>query len=363
MVKSRILTAAGVLALGLAAPAGAETLNIYNWSDYIGETTLEDFSAETGIDVNYDVYDSAEILEAKLLAGNSGYDIVVPTAMPFLARQIEAGVYQPLDRDKIPNLANLDPAMMERVAGADPGNAHAAIYQWGTNGIGYNVDMVAERMPDAPTGSMALIFDKDVVSKFADCGVSLLDSPVEVLPALLNYLGYDPNTEDPEALQAAEDRMMEIRPFIRKFHSSQYIEDLANGDICVAWGFSGDVIQAQARAVEAGNGVDIAYTIPEEGTIVWFDVLAIPADAPNPDAAHAFIDFVLRPEVMADITNYVAYGNAVPDSLEFVDEEIRTDPTIFPTDEVQARLFANTLVSPRFDRLRTRSWTRVRTGQ
>lgn len=218
-------------------------------------------------------------------------------------------------------------------------------------------------MPDAPTDSMALIFDKDVVSQFADCGVSLLDSPVEVLPALLNYLGYDPNTEDPEALQAAEDRMMEIRPFIRKFHSSQYIEDLANGDICVAWGFSGDVIQAQARAIEAGNGVDIAYAIPEEGTIVWFDMLAIPADAPNPEAAHAFIDFVLRPEVMADITNYVAYGNAVPASLEFVDEEIRTDPTIFPPDEVQARLFANALVSPRFDRLRTRSWTRVRTGQ
>lgn len=354
--------AAAMSALIAPALAGAQQLNIYNWSDYIGETTLEDFTAETGIEVTYDVYDSNDVLEAKLLAGNSGYDIVVPTAQPHLARQIQAGIYQELDRSKIPNWENLDEGLMERVESADPGNKHAVIYQWGTNGFGYNRAMIEERMPDAPVNSLDMLFDPDVVSKFADCGVSLLDSPTDVLPMALHYLGYDPNSESLEELAAAEELLLSIRPYIRKFHSSQYIEDLANGDICLALGWSGDIYQASFRAEEAGNGNEIVYVIPEEGTIVWFDMLAIPVDAENVDEAHAFINFILDPEVMAGITNYVAYGNPVPESLPMVDDYIRNDPGIFPPPEVQERLYAVTTVSPRFERERTRTWTRIRTG-
>jgi putrescine transport system substrate-binding protein len=290
--------------------------------------------------------------------------VVVPTAVPYLARQIEAGVYQKLDRDKIPNWDNLDPALMRQVAQrADPGNEHAVIYMWGTNGFGYNVEMIEERMPDAPVNSLAMLFEPEIVSQFADCGVSFLDDASEVFPVLLHYLGHDPYGEDPDALAEAEARMMEIRPHVRYFHSSQYINDLANGEICLAYGWSGDVFQARDRAEEADQGVEIDYTIPEEGTVLWYDMLAIPADAPNPDAAHAFIDYLLRPEVMADITNYVVYANAVPASLEFVDPEIAEDAAVFPTDEVKERLFSAEQVSPQFERLRTRAWTRVRTGQ
>lgn len=364
MTTARSLLAT-VAAFAVAGPglAFAETVNIYNWSDYIGETTLEDFTAATGIETNMDLYDGNEVLEAKLLAGNAGYDVVMPTAQPYLARQIQAGVYQKLDKSKIPNLKNLDPALMERVATADPGNEYAVIYQWGTNGLGYNVDMVRERLPDAPLDSWDLLFKPENAEKLADCGISLLDSPVEVLPIALKYLGKDPNSEDPEDLKAAEELVMQIRPYVKYFHSSQYINDLANGDICLALGWSGDVIQAQARAEEAGNGQEIAYVIPKEGTLIWFDTMAIPADAPNPDAAHAFINFILDPEVMAGITNYVAYGNAIPASLPMIDEEIRNDPAIFPSDEVRENLFAMKEASPRYDRERTRTWTRIRTGQ
>lgn len=364
----RLLLGAGAAAAALAlVPQDAsaqQVLNVYNWSDYIAEDTIANFEAETGIRVNYDVYDSNAVVEAKLLAGSSGYDIVVPTAVPYMARQIEAGVYQKLDRSKIPNWDNQDPTLLRPVAErADPGNEHAAIYMWGTNGFGYNVGMIEERMPDAPVGSLAMLFEPEIVAKFADCGVSFLDEASEVFPVLLHYLGHDPYGEDPDALAEAEARMMEIRPHVRYFHSSQYINDLANGEICLAYGWSGDVFQARDRAEEAGQGVEIDYTIPDEGTVLWYDMLAVPADAPNPEAAHAFIDYLLRPEVMADITNYVVYANAVPASLEFVDPEIAEDTAVFPTDEVKERLFSAEQVSPQFERLRTRAWTRVRTGQ
>ncbi len=353
---------AGLMAVGWTT-AGAQELNVYNWSDYIGETTLEDFVAETGVEVNYDVYDSNDVLEAKLLAGNSGYDVVVPTAQPHLARQIEAGIYMPLDLDRIPNAEGLDPILMERVQAADPDNQHAVIYQWGTNGFGYNRDMILERMPDAPVNSWDMIFNPEVVSQFEDCGVSVLDAATEVFPMALHYLGLDPNTESTDDLAQAEALMMSIRPYVKYFHSSQYINDLANGDTCLSVGWSGDVLQAAYRAEEAENGNDIHYVIPEEGTVVWFDMLAIPADAPNPVAAHDFINFVLRPDVMAGITNYVAYANAVPASLEMVDPEIAEDTRVFPSQEVLERLFVTRVVSPRFERERTRAWTRIRTGQ
>lgn len=351
------------LALLTATPASAETVNIYNWSDYIGETTLKDFTRDTGIATNYDTFDSNDVLEAKLLAGRTGYDIVVPTAQPYFTRMIQAGLIKKLDKSKLPNLKNLDPKLMQRVAAADPGNEYGVIYQWGTNGIGYNVKKINERMPNAPVNSFDMFFKPEVVSKFKDCGVTMLDSAAEVLPIALNYLGKDPNSENPADLKAAEDLLLKIRPNIKYFHSSQYINDLANGDVCLVLGWSGDVMQAKARAEEAKNGQEIAYTIPDEGTILWFDMMAIPVDAPNPDAAYAFINYVLRPEVMAGITNYVAYANAVPGSLPLVTEALRTDPTVFPTPAVKERLFVVKTPSPAAERRLTRSWTKIRTGQ
>jgi putrescine transport system substrate-binding protein len=344
-------------------PAVADELHTYNWSDYIAEDTIAKFEAETGIDVTYDVYDSNEVLEAKLLAGSSGYDIVVPTS-DFLRRQIKGGVYMPLDKEKIPNLANLDPEQMKRASAYDEGNAHAIIYMWGTTGLGYNVDMVRERLgEDAPVDSWDLILDPENAEKLADCGITLLDSGTEVLPPLLKYLGYDPGTTDKDELSEAAALIEAIRPSIRYFHSSQYISDLANGEVCVSLGWSGDVFIAADRAAEAERGVNIEYSIPKEGTLQWFDMMAVPVDAPNPDAAQKFIDFILQPEIIADITNFVYYPNAVPASLEFVEPEIRDKPAIYPPARVQANLFPSALRDARTERAMTRLWTQVRTGR
>lgn len=343
--------------------ASAETLNVYNWSDYIAEDTIAKFEAATGIDVVYDVYDSNEALEAKLLAGGTGYDIVVPTS-DFLQRQLEAGVYQPLDKSKLPNLVNMDPALMENAAGYDADNAHSVIYMWGTTGIGYNEGMVAERLGEtAPTSSWALIFDPENAAKLADCGIAFLDAPTEVIPAALNYLGLDPNSEVPADIAAAGDLLKSVRPHVRYFHSSQYINDLANGDICVTIGWSGDVLQARDRADEADNGVSVAYVIPDEGALQWFDMLAIPSDAPHPDAAHAFINFIMDPQITADITNYVWYASANAAALPLIDEEIVADPGIFPTDAAKENLWPAKVHSARTDRLITRLWTSIKTGQ
>jgi putrescine transport system substrate-binding protein len=362
-MKRRTSLALLAAALALPAAAGAQELHVYNWSDYIADDTLEKFTAETGIDVIYDVYDSNEVLEAKLLAGSSGYDIVVPTS-DFLRRQVQGGVYLPLDRSKIPNWDNLDPQLMERATAYDEGNEHAIIYMWGTTGIGYNVEMVEERLgEDAPTDSWDLIFDPDVAAKLADCGITILDSATEVFPPVLKYLGLDPATEDTADLEQAAAVVEAIRPHVRYFHSSQYISDLANGEVCVSLGWSGDVFIAADRAAEAEQGVEIAYTIPKEGTLQWFDMMAIPVDAPNPDAAHAFINFILQPEIIADITNYVFYPNAVPASKEFIDEEITSSPEIYPPQEVLDNLFPSALRDARTERTMTRLWTRVRTGQ
>jgi putrescine transport system substrate-binding protein len=348
---------------GLPAVAGAQELHVYNWSDYIGEDTIAKFEEETGIEVIYDVYDSNDVLEAKLLTGNSGYDVVVPTSN-YLQRQVQAGVYMPLDRSKIPNWDNLDPDQMERASAYDPGNEHAIIYMWGTNGIGYNAEIVRERLgEDAPTDSWDLIFDPEVAAQLADCGITLLDAAPEVIPIALNYLGFAYDSTDPEELEQAAALIEEIRPHVRYFHSSQYISDLANGEVCVSLGWSGDVFIAADRAAEAGRGVEIAYSIPKEGTVQWFDMMAIPADAPNPDAAHEFINFILQPEIIAEVTNYVYYPNAVPASLEYVDEEIRDNPEIYPPQEVLDNLFPSEVRDPRTERLLTRLWTRIRTGQ
>ncbi len=359
---SKIFLTALVLAQGGTAFAQG-TINVYNWSDYIAEDTIAQFEAETGIKVQYDVYDSNETLEAKLLAGSSGYDVVVPTSS-FLQRQIAAGVYQPLDKSALPNIENMDPELMAQAAAYDPDNAHGIIYMWGTIGLGYNVAKVAERLgEDAPTDSLALIFDPANAEKLADCGISLLDSPNEVLPAALAYLGLDPTSSDPEDLAKAGEVLMAIRPFVRYFHSSQYISDLANGETCVALGYSGDVFIAADRALEVGNGIEIAYAVPAEGAMQWFDMMAIPEDAPNPEGALAFINFIMKPEITADITNYVFYASANTPALALVDEEIRTDPAIFPPAEVLAQLYPSVTRDARTDREMTRLWTTVKTGQ
>jgi len=346
-----------------ALPAAAEgDLHFYNWSDYIAEDTIANFEAKTGINVTYDVFDSNEVLEAKLLAGSTGYDLVVPTGI-FLERQIRAGIFQPLDKTKIPNLANMNPNLMGYLAQLDPGNEHAAIYMWGTTGIGMNVDMVKERLgEDAPLDSYDIVFKPEYLSKLADCGVHVLDAPTELLPIALNYLGLDPNSSDRADFDKVEALLMPIRPYITKFHSSEYVNALANGDICLAIGWSGDVLQAADRAAEADNGVTVTYVIPKEGTLMWFDSLAIPADAPNPDAAHQMINYLLEPEVTASISNYVAYANANDAAKPFMDPEILNDPRIYPSDEVLARLFPDRASTQAVDRLRTRLWNKFKTG-
>lgn len=343
--------------------AEAKVLNVYNYSDYIAEETIPGFQEQTGIRVTYDVYDSDEILETKLLAGSSGYDVVVPT-LNFFGRQIEAGVFLKLDKDQIPNLANLDPKVMERIAGQDPGNAYGVPYMTGTTGIGYNVDKVTEIFGDtAVADSWDLVFKPENISRLKDCGVTLLDTPADMLPIALHYLGEDPHSGDPAALQKAADLLKSIRPYVQNFHSSQYVSSLANGSTCLAVGWSGDIIQARDRAEEADNGVTVAYSIPKEGAPQWFDMLAIPADASHPQNAYAFINYLLDPQVAAGNTNYIQYANPVSAATPLVDEAIRNDPTIYPPEDVAERMFTYAVNSPETDKLYTRLWTEIKTGR
>jgi putrescine transport system substrate-binding protein len=353
------------IALAVSGAAGAQQrkeVYVYNWSDYIDFKILEDFTKETGIQVIYDTYDSNDLLETKLMAGKTGYDVVVPTSN-FLAREIKAGVIAPLDKSKLPNLKNVDPAIMQRMAAYDPGNAHGVVYMWGTSGIGYNVKKVAERMPNAPVDSLALLFDPTVAAKFKDCGIMVLDAADELVPAALRYLGLNPDAKDADSIAKAEAVLMKVRPYIRKFHSSQYIEDLANGVICIAFGYSGDIVQARQRARDAKKGVEIAYSVPKEGALMWFDNFAIPKDAPNKDNAHAFINYMLRPEVIARASNAVFYPNAIPDSARFVDAAVKADKGVYPPPEVLKTLFSVTPYDQASQRVLTRSWTRVKRGK
>ncbi len=360
MKKLAITCSVFVLTAG-AAMADAE-LNIYNWSDYIADDTVSNFEAATGIKVNYDVYDSNEILEAKMLTGSSGYDIVVPS-IEFMARQIQAGVFAEIDKSALTNYGNLDKSVLDKLAVNDPNNTYGVPYMMFTTGIGYNVAAVAERIGEDKVGSWDMIFDPATVALLADCGVAVLDSPSEVMAPALNYLGIDPNSEDAGDLKKATDLMLSIRPHIRYFHSSQYINDLANGDICVSVGYSGDILQARDRAAEADQGVEVVYAIPKEGAQFNFDMLAIPDDAPNAENALKFINYILEPEVVAAITNYVYYANPNTAATEFVDDDVRKDPGIYPSDEVKANLFSLRPHSQRYDRKLTRAWTAIKTGQ
>ena len=363
-MKRSLMVALGALVVASPALAQEEpVLNVYNWSDYIAEETIPKFEAETGIKVNYDMFDSNELVEAKLLAGNSGYDVVVPSGF-FLERQIAAGIFMPLDKSKLPNLGNMDPAVMEATAAHDPGNQYAVDYMWGTTGLGYNVAAVTERLgAEQPLDTWDILFKPEIVQKLADCGVTILDAPAEVVATALNYLGLDPNSESPEDLAKAEELLMSIRPYVRYFNSSQYIDDLGNGEVCLSLGYSGDVFIAQAAAAEAGQGVEVAYVIPKEGALQWYDMFAIPADAPHPDNAHKFIDFMLRPEIAAANTNYVFYASGNKAALELIDPAVKDDPAIYPTAEISAKLFNLKAHSPDYDEVLTETWQRIKAGQ
>lgn len=356
-----------LLALAATAQAEEPALHVYNWSDYIAPDTVANFAKETGVAVTYDVYDGNEVLETKLLAGNSGYDVVVPTAMPYMARQIAAGAYRALDKAKLPNLKNLDPAIVAMVAGADPGNAHGVPYLWGVTGIGYNKALVEKALgptgSESPPDSLALIFDPAYAKKLAGCGISILDTPQEVFPAAFSYLGIDPQSRNPADLDKAVAMLKAIRPYVRKFHSSQYISDLANGDLCISLGYSGDVIQARSRAAEAKNGVEIVFHVPKEGALMAVDMLGIPKDAKHPENAHRFIDYLLRPQVIADVTNAVSYPNPNLAATPLVKPEIRDDPGIYPTEAVRRLFHLDVPATRDYERARTRAWNRVKAGE
>ncbi|KAA2313320.1 polyamine ABC transporter substrate-binding protein [Pseudooceanicola sediminis] len=360
-MKTPLLSLTATLAL-TAAAVQAEEVHVYNWSDYIDESLLSKFEEETGIDLVYDVFDSNELLETKMLAGGSGYDVVVPTGT-FLQRQIMAGAFQKLDKSKLPNLDNMWDVIEKRTDAYDPGGEYSINYMWGTTGIGVNMPAVEDALgADAPVDSLSLIFDPANMEKLASCGVHFLDAPTEMIPAALAYAGLDPDRKDEEALAKAEEVLMAVRPYIQKFHSSEYINALANGDICVAFGWSGDILQARDRAAEAENGVEIAYNAPKEGALMWFDMMAIPVDAPNPEAAHTFLNFIMDPENMAAASNYVYYANGNKASQEFLSEDVIGDPAIYPSEETLEKLYTVTPFGPKEQRTLTRLWTKVKSG-
>ena len=346
----------------IAGAAGAEEVHVYNWSDYIDESLLGKFEEETGIKLVYDVFDSNELLETKLLAGSSGYDVVIPTGT-FLQRQIQAGVFQKLDKSKLPNIVNEWDMVAERTAKYDPGNEYSVNYMWGTTGIGINVAKVKEVLgEDAPVDSLALVFDPANMEKLSQCGVHFLDAPTEIIPAALKYLGEDPDAQDYDTIAKVEPVLTAIAPYVQKFHSSEYINALANGDICVAFGWSGDILQARDRAAEADNGVEVEYHIPKEGALMWFDQMAIPADAPNPDGALKFINFMMDAHNMAAASNYVYYANGNKASQEFLNEDVIGDSAIYPDDATMANLYTVSPWDPKVNRLVTRLWTKIKSG-
>ena len=347
---------------GASAAVSERVLNVYNWSDYIQPAVIADFSREYGIHVNYDVFDSNEILETKLLTGHTNYDIVVPSGA-FFERQLQADIYRKLDKSLLPNLRNVDPEVARAAARYDPGNQYSVDYMWITSGVGYNTADIRARLADAPVDSWRMLFDPAIVSRFQDCGVQILDAPSEVVATVLIVLGRNPNSNLPEDLQAAEQVLKAMRRYVRYVDSSRYIDNLANGDICLAMGWSGDVKQAHDRARDAGKGIDVAYSIPKEGAISNYDLLAIPADAPHVRNAHLFINYLLRPEIAARNSNLIKYANALSAASQPLDAAVRSDPGVYPPPAVRARLTPERARPPQYQRLLTRMWTRFKTGK
>ena len=340
----------------------AKALNLYIWSDYLAPDTIASFEKLTGVKVHVSYFETNETLESRLLTGNSGFDVVVPTG-PYFQRQIRSGAYLPLDKKKLPNLANLDPELMARVAINDPGNVHGVIYAWGTYGIGYNEKMVAAALPNDPLDSWRLLFDPAYAAKLAKCGISTLDAPAGVVRLVLQYLGRNPGAPSPQDLGDVETVLTKIRPYIRTIDSTNIIQAMANGDICIALGYNGDFVQARKRANDAKNGVQIGFMIPKEGSLLWFDILAIPRDAPNVDSAHLFLNYLMDPKVVANITNFIGFANANSASLPLLDASIASDPIVFPPRDQQQRLFVQTEDSPEQSRAITRLWQKFKTSQ
>ncbi len=338
-----------------------KVVNVYSWAHSLPPEMLEQFEKETGIKVNYDVYDSSEVMETKLLAGSSGYDVVMVTVWPYLVRQLDAHLYQPFDLSLLPNGEGVDPDLLQRMKDVDPGHKFSLPFIWGTSGFAFNKKMIQDRAPGAPVNSFAMLFDPLVVARFADCGVMLIDSPIDVIPAVLSYLKKDPTSENVEDLKRAGQTLLAVRPFVKKFQAVPNVGDLTSGDYCLVEGFSGELLQAQKLGKE--NGVDIQYVIPEEGGALWIDAVAIPKDAPHAVEAHAFINFILRPETIAHVTNAIETANSVPLSLPFVEERIRTNPLIYPSKETMEKLYVDKAHPPRYERLRLREWTRVKIGR
>lgn len=355
-------TLAVPLLLAVSTAHAAETVRIYNWSSYIAPDTLKVFTERTGYPTQYDLYDSNEVLDAKLSAGHSGYDVVFPSNH-FMARQITAGALKPLDRSKLPNWHNLNPALMKALEANDPGNRYGFPYLWGSTGIGYNIDKVKAVLGDTPIDSWDVVFKPENMKRLAKCGVAFLDNGPEILPIALNYLGLPHHSQNKADYDKAQTLLMGVRPYVRYFHNSKYTSDLANGDVCLVVGFSGDVMQAASRASEAHNGQKIAYVIPKEGSPMWFDMVAMPADAPDEAAGYAYLNYLLEPAVMANISNAVHYanGNAAADAL--VDPAVRNDPMVYPPEQVIQKLFVLQAVPLATDRMRTRIWSRVKNGE
>ena len=352
---------AGLLLAGSAA-AEEKVLNVYNWSEYIGKNTIAEFEAATGIKVTYDTYDSDEAVEAKIMAGGANYDLI-DTTTAYFGRQIQAGVFQKLDKSRLPNWKNLDPDVLAAVARFDPDNAHGVPYMRGTSGFMYNVEMIKARMPVAPVDSLAMLFDPAVVAKIADCGVTFLDSSRDMTQLALAYLHLDPNSQNPDDFQKVEELLMAVRPYIRAFDSIQYLTALPNRELCLSATWSGDYAIASAKAKAAGVQIDLAYTVPKEGSNGWYDAFLIPVGAPHPAAAHAFLNFLMEPKVIAEITNELHYANGNAAARAFIDPAVLNNPAFYPTPEMQPRLFLSLVdTNPAIERLRTRVWSRVKTG-
>jgi putrescine transport system substrate-binding protein len=343
------------------ASGGQNILNIYNWADYIGPDTLAKFESEYGIKVNYDIYDSSEVVDVKLLAGNSGYDVVVHSNQ-FSSRLAPIGVFTKLDKSRFDNIGNLDSEVLASIDVYREVRDYQLPYHWGTTGYAWNVEMVRERLPNHPMDSGDVLFDPDVVAKLADCGVSLLDGPTDLFPMVLAYLGLDPNAVDDESLAIAEAQLKLVRPHIRYFSNQKMISDLPNKEVCVAMSWSGDFAQAATRAKEAGLDIDLRYTVPREGSGLWVDGLYIPSDAPHKDNAYKFLDFLMRPDVAADNANATFYANANGASWELIKSEIMNNPSIFPDEEIWQRLYPVLTADPKRERPRTRAFARVKSG-
>jgi putrescine transport system substrate-binding protein len=361
--RQTLAALSGGLALPYVRPSWAQagTVNVYNWSDYIGETTIADFEAETGIGVVYDLYATSEEMQAKILAGSTGYDVVLMAGLS-MPQFIAAGVYQKLDRAKLPNFANLDPAILKIVEGYDPGNLYSVPYMWGSVGFAFNVDMIRERLPDADLTDMATIFDPANAEKLADCGISILDSPTDIGFMVLSYLGIDPNTAGPAEYARMAEAFAEIRPYIATFDNSNFLTGIPNGELCAVNSWSGDYRVAKARAEEAGIAINLEYHVPKSGAPAWFDLWAMPSDAPSVDNGHLFIDYLMRPEVIAACTNYTGYGNANLAATPFVDPDIAADPAVYPDAATLSRMYTPQPQTEEQDRDITRAWAQVKAG-